>query len=171
MTARRGAIAGGVGGSRQPADGIGASVSAPDSTLGGRAVTQLRAIAIAVAAGCAAWSLYDFQVTGREREGWWLLLAAIVVSAIANLGVRLPAPAPGPPPLPSSTSRWWLGVALASAGALIWAGATWRIYRSWTEGFDFAWIGWTTGIALLAVGVDLAWGRWPDRPGTCSSTG
>ena len=127
-------------------------------------LNHLRAIAIGLAAACAGRGLYDLQITGAASEGWWLLLAAIVLAALAHIGLRYPAPKPSPPPEPSEPARRWMGVLLAAVGGVVWALATLRIYRNWIEGFDLAWIGWTTAVILLAVGLDLAWGRWPRPP-------
>jgi hypothetical protein len=127
-------------------------------------MTQLRAIAIGLAAACAGRGLYDLQIVGAAVEGWWLLLAAIVLAGLAHIGLRYPVPEPAPPPEPPEPARRWIGVLLAAAGALVWALATRRIYRDWIEGFDLAWIGWSTATVLLAVGLDLAWGRWPRPP-------
>jgi hypothetical protein len=130
----------------------------------GTVLTHLRAIAIGLAAACAGRGLYDLQITGAATEGWWLLLAAIVLAALAHIGLRYPVPAPLPAPVPPARARRRIGVLLAAIGAIVWALATLRIYRNWTGGFDLAWIGWTTAVILLAVGLDLAWGRWPRPP-------
>ena len=122
---------------------------------------HLRAGGAVLAAACAARGLYEFQVTGREDYGWWLLAAALVVGAVAQAGLRFDAPAPAPPPGPAGPWRRGIGIVIALGGAALWETATARIYYSWTTGFDFAWMGWTGAVILIGIGLDLAWGRWP----------
>jgi hypothetical protein len=124
-------------------------------------LSHLRAVGIAVAAGCAAGGLYEFQVVGAAPAGWWWLAAALLLGVAAQAGLCYPTPEPSPPPGPSSPRRRVLGGLVALAGAALWGLATARLYRSWTAGFDFAWTGWTGAVVLMGVGLDLAWGTWP----------
>ena len=125
---------------------------------------QLRAAGTLLAALSAARGLYDLQVTGQGREGWLLLLAAVLIATVAQAGLRYPAP-------PPATGRAGLVAAaldrfaIALAGATLWTMATLRIYQQWATGFDLAWMGWTSAVVLLAIGLDLAWGIWP-HPGS-----
>jgi len=122
---------------------------------------HLRAVGAALAVLSGVRGLYDLRVTGFERQGWLLLLAAIVISAAASAGLNYPTPPPLPPRAPASMLRRILGSLLALAGAALWAVATRRIYEKWVTGFDFAWMGWTSAVVLMAIGLDLAWGTWP----------
>jgi hypothetical protein len=131
---------------------------------------HLRAVTVALAAAGAALGLYEFQVSGRETHGWWLLLAALLLGIVGQVGLDYPIPAPGPPPGPTSTARRVCGGLIALAGAGLWGFATSRIYRNWTAGFDTAWLGWTGAVILLGVGLDLCWGTWPRGSGRRSST-
>jgi len=123
-------------------------------------IAQLRALGMALAAGAAARGLYAFQVTGREPEGWWCLLAALLLGVAAQAGLDYPAPPPAPPPAAASRARRALGAVLALIGAACWGLATWRLYQGWVANFDFAWVGWIGAVILLGVGLDLAWGTW-----------
>jgi hypothetical protein len=125
-------------------------------------VVQLRAVVVLGATACLLWSMYQFQVVVAP-VAWQLLFCGLGLAAVGQLGLRYPAPPPGPPPTTPTRRRRWLGIAIAAAGAALWGRATYRLYLAWAPNFDFAWIGWLSGAAVLGIGLDLAWGVWP-RP-------
>src|SRR5690242_19010602 len=86
--------------------------------------SHLRAVGIAVAAGCAAGGLYELQVVGDGPSGWWWLAAALLLGVAAQVGLSYPAPEPLPPPSPASPRRRVLGGLIALAGAALWGLAT-----------------------------------------------
>ena len=125
-------------------------------------VVHLRAVIVLGATACLLWSMYEFQVLAAP-VAWQLLFIGLGLAAVGQLGLRYPAPPPGPPPTPPTRRRRWLGIVIAIAGAALWGLATYRLFQAWAPNFDFAWIGWSSGVALLGIGLDLAWGVWPRR--------
>lgn len=123
---------------------------------------HLRALAALAAAAAVAAALYAFQALDNPLRGWWLVALALVLGAVGQLGVDYPAPPPAPPPRPASRRRVRCGLLLAAAGAVLWAYAVRTLLRDWVAGFDAAWLAWLAATALLAVGLDLAWGVWPE---------
>jgi len=122
--------------------------------LHARAVLALAA-AVLIAAGLAA-----FQAADAPARGWPLLGLGMALAFLGQLGVVYDAPQPLPPALASTPRRRWLGAALLLCGALLWAYGTAAELRSWVDGFDTAWRSWPLGALCMAIGADLAWGRW-----------
>ncbi len=139
---------------------------------GGSAVKDhLRALSVAASLGLAASALYDVPEIGMiaEPRRWWTLLASAGMAMAGLWGLSLaqePAPAAS---WPVSRWRFWIGSALALAGAAVWLEATQNLYLDWVRQFDRTWLGWVLGTCLLAVGLDMACGQWspqwrrPDR--------
>ena len=123
---------------------------------------QLRALCMIGALAAAAVALAEVPPRGMNprSDQWWWLLASLVLAALAQVALRLPHSAAAPPPLPPTRARWRTGIVLAVVGAVMWVWATRVFYVDWNGGFDRAWTGWLLGTALLAVGLDLASGRW-----------
>ena len=128
-------------------------------------LTQLRALAMGLAAACAGGGLYDLQVIGRETRGWWLLLGGAAArrrgagrAALSRAPSRQPPPAPTPrrgagrPRRCSPAPR--CGRCATSA----------HLPRTGPAGFDFAWMGWTSAVRAARQSDSISPGaRWP-RP-------
>jgi hypothetical protein len=125
---------------------------------------QVRAVAMALAAGAAGYGLYVLQAAEDVRMGDGLLLAAFVIAVAAQVGLRYPAPDSPPPPLAPPHRHRAAGLAIAALGAALWAFATQRLYHAWVIEFDTAWFGWIGAVILLGIGLDLAWGIGPRPP-------
>ncbi|MDX2171466.1 MAG: glycosyltransferase family 39 protein [Deltaproteobacteria bacterium] len=122
---------------------------------------HLRAGAVLAAAGALTAALIAFQRDNDATRGWWLILFGLLLGMAGQAGVAYPAPPPAPPPLPTTRTRRWLGLLLAAAGAALWTYGVLRLTEHWASGFDIAWLSWVVATALMGIGADLAWGRWP----------
>jgi hypothetical protein len=86
--------------------------------------------------------------------------AALGLAVVWQIRLPLPGSALDAGVERSTWRRRLLGMLLAAGGAVLWAFASYALFRDWEAHFDLAWLGWLIGAGALAVGLDVFWGRW-----------
>jgi len=117
--------------------------------------------------GCTFGVLHHFE-TGRipAAAEWSGLAAALALSVVSQLGLGVHGTAVETPAVSAARLRRVAGVLIAVGGAALYVWGSRALYRNWADSFDHTWISWLVATILLGVGLDLAWGRWPQPTGT-----
>jgi hypothetical protein len=132
---------------------------------------RARSIALALAAAAFWYAVTSFDETGRDLAAWPFLAASLLLSIAWQwrLGSQRPAVTPAGA-LPAPPFRKWAGGGLAMVGFALFLWASYALHRDWQASFDAAWLTWIAAATAMAVGLDLAWGRWPRPSGLWSGS-
>jgi len=106
----------------------------------------------------AAFVARDLQRS--ESLAWALVAAALALAVWWQRGIELSGTALDGPTGRAGGWRRAIGALLALAGAGSFALGSAGLVDNWARGFDRAWMCWSLGTVLLALGLDLLWARW-----------
>jgi hypothetical protein len=120
---------------------------------------HLRPVGAILSLGAVATALYPVWFSGTRTHLWPWLGGALALAVLWQVRLPLPGRELHPGAEGSTRCRRSLGLLLAAGGAVIFALASYELYQNWEAHFDFAWLGWLSGAAALASGLDLLWGR------------
>lgn len=126
---------------------------------------------LAVAGFGYAVANYEARVDPFGDGPLWPFLGAALLLSILwqwRLGAQRPAVTPSGA-TPAMGVRVQIGAALAAIGFALFCWAAWALYRDWQASFDAAWLAWIAAAAMMGIGLDLAWGRWPRPSGLWSA--
>lgn len=123
---------------------------------------KLRPLGVLGSLGCVAGALYVYRTLGYvDQKTWWLLAAALALSLLWQRGIALTGSAVESGPQAASRERLFVGNFLTLCGAGLWVWAGYALNHDWLRNFDSVWIAWLLAAVILSIGLDLAWGRWP----------
>lgn len=124
-------------------------------------------LVLAAAAFGHAVALHDRTVL--DMPAWKYLGASLLLSIAWQWRIGSSRPSAHPSSVqPGAGWRVVAGTVLALAGACCFVWASLLLHRDWAGNFDTAWLTWIGSAVAMAVGLDLAWGRWPRPSGLWS---
>ncbi len=132
----------------------------------------IRFAALVLAGAAFALSLQRFDYNEFNLIAWWYLGASLLLSVVWQWRIDVPADTEAAltPRTPNSPVRIAAGTAIALAAAACFAWASLQLHRDWPGNFDVAWLTWLASTAVMAIGLDVAWGRWTRPSGLWSRT-
>jgi hypothetical protein len=131
--------------------------------------TAVRFACLVLAGAAYAHSVVSFDRTVLDVPAWKYLGASLLLSVAWQW--RIPPLRPSVVPsavVPGARWRIAVGIVLAVGGAAFFCWASLQLHRNWAGNFDVAWLTWVGSAATMAIGLDLAWGRWPRPSGLWS---
>jgi len=124
---------------------------------------HLRPIGAILSLGAVAIALYPVWFSGSRTHLWHWMGAALGLAVVWQIRLPLPGSALDAGVERSTRRRRLLGMLLAAGGAVLWAFASYALFRDWEAHFDLAWLGWLIGAGALAVGLDVFWDDGAER--------
>ncbi len=132
--------------------------------------TLLRFLCFVLAAASCWYSFQQYAATGDDLSAWPYLFAALLLSVAWQWRIAAGQPRRLRPVAAGSRSRVVIGSVAALAGWTLFVWASFELHRDWSASFDRSWLTWIIAAAVMAVGLDVAWGRWPRPSGLWSKT-